>query len=55
MQVANDAAVGQDDDDQRQDVEKDHPQEEVEELLQMWKNHLRAQFPIAFFLFVLRN
>ena len=32
VEVADDAAVGQEDDDQRQDVEEDHAQEEVQEL-----------------------
>ena len=36
VEVADDAAVGQDDDDQRQDVEEDHAQEEVQELLKVF-------------------
>ena len=33
MEVTNDSAVGQDDDDQRHDVEEDHAHEEVQKFL----------------------
>ena len=43
MEVTNDSAVGQDDDDQRHDVEEDHAHEEVQKFLKKKNSDLKVE------------